>query len=38
MKRGIHLQKKRSYIVTKDGAGVIYNLVQIVKKNKKRTT
>jgi len=34
MKRGIHLQKKRIHLVTKDGSSVIYNIVQVVKKKK----
>lgn len=36
MKKGIHLEKKRILLLTKEGSGVIYNVVQIVKKNKKR--
>lgn len=36
MKKGIHLEKKRVLLLTKEGSGVIYNLVQVVKKNKKR--
>ena len=31
MKRGIHLQKKRLNIITKEGSGVIYNIVSVVK-------
>lgn len=34
MKRGIHLKKNRTKIITKDGACVIYNIVQVVKKKK----
>jgi hypothetical protein len=32
MKQGIHLQKKRKLLITKEGSGIIYNLVAIIKK------
>jgi hypothetical protein len=35
MKKGIHLQKKRLNLITKDGSSIIYNIVQIIKKTKK---
>lgn len=34
MKKGIHLQKKRINLLTKEGSVIIYNIVQVVKKKK----
>ena len=36
MKRGIHLQKKRNLLITKEGSGIIYHMVQVVKKKQKK--